>query len=134
MRSSHRKRKSVPLIVKTAELGFAAPQVVAHRVARMLIGGFHPTARDRREYRRMGAEKVTAFMESWNGMALEALRVNAEMTAIFMRSVWVSPLAYKRGAAMQMHSATLGVLDKGLDPVHRRAVANARRLAATRLR
>jgi hypothetical protein len=133
MRSSHRKRKSMPLIVKNAELGFAAPQVVAHRVARMMTGGFHPTARDRREYRRMGAEKVTAFMESWNAMALEALRVNAEMTAIFMRSVWVSPLAYKR-AATRMHSAALGVLDKGLDPVHRRAVANARRLAATRLR
>ena len=34
----------------------------------------------------------------------------------------------------QVHGATLGVLGKGLAPVHRKAVANAKRLARTKLR
>jgi hypothetical protein len=33
-----------------------------------------------------------------------------------------------------LHDAALAVLGKGLAPVHRRAVANAKRLARTRLR
>jgi hypothetical protein len=36
--------------------------------------------------------------------------------------------------AAQVQSAALGVLGKGLAPIHRKAVANARRLARTKLR
>jgi hypothetical protein len=34
----------------------------------------------------------------------------------------------------QLQHATLGILGKGLGPVHRKAVANAKRLARTKLR
>jgi len=37
-------------------------------------------------------------------------------------------------AVVQMQNAALGVLGEGMAPVHRKAVANARRLAKTRLR
>jgi hypothetical protein len=37
-------------------------------------------------------------------------------------------------SAAQWHKAALGVLGKGLTPVHRKAVANAKRLARTKLR
>lgn len=69
-----RTRNFTPFVVKAAELGFAAPQVVAHRITRMLMAGVTPTARDRKELRLMGTEKMAAFAESWNAMAIETFR------------------------------------------------------------
>ena len=42
------------------DLGIAAPQVVAHRLARMAAAGTTPSARDRREFTGMVLEKQTA--------------------------------------------------------------------------
>ncbi len=131
---SRRRRNRMPLIVKAAELGLAAPQVVAHRVNRMAMAGAFPTVRDRREFRRMGTEKMAAFTESWNAMAMEGIRANLALTASFWRSVWFPWLGAKPLAPRRLRNAALGVLDKGISPVHRRAVANARRLARTGLR
>ena len=36
--------------------------------------------------------------------------------------------------AAQMQGASLGILGKGMAPIHRKATANARRLAGTKLR
>jgi hypothetical protein len=134
--ASRRKRNASSLAVKSAELAFAAPQVVAHRMARMAVAGPVLSERDRREFQRMGAEKLTAFAESWNAMALQAARANQDLAAGFFRSLW-SPLAWASPfahTAAQLHSAALGVLHEGIDPVHREATANARRLARTKLR
>ena len=131
--SFRRTRNITPLIVKAAELGFAAPQVVAHRLTRMAMAGVAPTARDRKEFRRMGTEKMAAFMESWNAMAMETFRANQALTASVWRSVWLPWLNGKPSTASHLHNAALGVLGKGIAPVHRRAVANARRLNRTRL-
>jgi hypothetical protein len=128
-----RKRNINPLILKAAELGFAAPQVVAHRVTRMAMSGFSPTARDRKELRRMGIEKMAAFTESWNAMAMETLRANQALTASFWRSIWLPRFGAELSTASHLHNAALGVLRKGIAPVHRRAIANARRLTRTRL-
>ncbi|WP_345381960.1 hypothetical protein [Pseudonocardia yuanmonensis] len=81
-----------------AEIAWSAPQVVAHRTARMATGGWPPSARDRREYRRMVTEKGTAF------------------TRAAVASAWAVPQA-----------ASL-VLTQGLTPVHRTVTANRRRL------
>ena len=134
---ARRTRKTMPLATKAAELAFAVPQVVAHRVARMTIAGPSPSARDRREFQRMTHEKVTAFQDSWNAMAKQAFHANQLLAASFLRAFW---LPSRRGtpsataAAARLQRAALGVLDKGLAPVHRTAVANAKRLARTRLR
>jgi len=127
------KRNIMPLIVKAAELGFAAPQVVAHRVTRMAMAGVSPTARDRNEFRRMGTEKIAAFMESWSAMAMETLRANQALTASFWSWIWLPWLDRKPCTTSHLHNAALGVLGKGIAPVHRRAVANAKRLTRTRL-
>ena len=126
------KRQSTSLIVKATELAWAVPQVVAHRVARMALAGAFPTARDQREFRQMGAEKMSAFTESWNAMATQAFRANYVLATSFWRSWLTGNPSQVRGS--QLHNAALGVLGKGLGPVHRRAVANAKRLARTRLR
>ena len=66
-----RRRPSTSLSAKTAELALAVPQVVAHRLLRMAHAGPHLSARDRKEFARMVAEKNSAFGESWNAMALQ---------------------------------------------------------------
>ena len=43
------------------EIAATAPLVIGYRTARMLTGGWPPSARDRREYTRMWQEKVDAF-------------------------------------------------------------------------
>ncbi len=135
--ASSRTRKTQSLAARSAELAFAVPQVVAHRVMRMAIAGPTPSARDRKEFSRMSAEKTAAFNESWNAMAVQAMRANQALTASFFRSLWAPSLKGKpsAGAAVaQLQTAALGVLGKGLAPVHRKAVANAKRLARTKLR
>lgn len=134
---SRRKRVTRSLAVKAAELAFAVPQVVAHRVTRMALSGPKLSARDRKEFERMLAEKNAAFRESWNAMAAQAARANQALAASFFRSLLSVARGEKPSAASsaaQLHKAALGVLGKGLAPVHRKAVANAKRLARTKLR
>lgn len=136
--TARRARSSRSLSAKTAELAFAVPQVVAHRLLRMANAGPHLSARDRKEFARMIAEKNSAFGESWNAMALQALQSNRAFAATLARAAWTPPSTRGNPAAhalaTQLHNAALAVLGKGLAPVHRRAVANAKRLARTRLR
>ena len=134
---SRHKRKTKSLIAKAAELAFAVPQVVAHRVTRMAIAGPSVSERDRKEFQRMGDEKTAAFIESWNTMTMQALRANQALAASFFHSLW-SPSYKGRPSASsvvaKLHGAALGILSKGMDPVHRKAIANAKRLARTKLR
>ena len=130
-----RTRKSTSLAAQTVALGIAAPQVVAHRVARMALAGSSPSARDRKEFQRMGTEKIAALNEAWAAMALEAFRANQQLTLSVMQSFWfpwIRPSA--RSAQRQLSNAALGILGKGTAPIRRRAVANARRLGGAKRR
>jgi hypothetical protein len=120
-----RTRKS--LAAQTVDLGFAVPQVIAHRLARMIVAGGSPSARDRRELHRMGSEKILAANEAWNAMAIQTVLENQKLALSFMQSLWF-PWAQRESAAMQLGNAALDVLGKGMAPVRRRAVANAKRL------
>ena len=134
---SRRTRKTQSIVTQAVELAFAVPQVVAHRVTRMAVAGPTLSARDRKEFQRMGAEKTAAFGESWNAMTLQAFRAHQALAASFLRSFWSPSLKGRPSAsavAAQWQSAALDVLGKGMAPVHRTAVANAKRLARTKLR
>lgn len=91
----------------------AAPYVVGHRLTRMAMAGNSPSARDRKEFARMGTEKALAFAESWQAMWLAAARANQAMALSWWRGYW---------------SAASRIMFAGIGPVHRRAVGNARRL------
>ncbi len=135
--SIRRTRKTVSLAVKMAELAFAAPQVVAHRVTRMAVAGPIHSPRDRKEFKRMSAEKTEAFAQSWNAMTMQAFTANQALAASFFRSFWSPSLRGMPSASAvsaQLRGAALDVLGKGLSPVHRKAVANAKRLGRTKLR
>ena len=133
-----RARSSRTLHVQAAELAWAVPQVVAHRLARIAIAGAKPTPRDRKELKRMVAEKHAAFGESWQAMGLQALRSQQALATTLARAA-LQPRSRRKAASLfamqlQMQQAALAVLGKGLSPVHRRAVANAKRLGKTKPR
>ena len=137
MASRRPRSASRSLAVQAAELAFAVPQVVAHRVTRMALAGPKLSLRDRKEFERMVAEKHSAFGESWQAMAAQAALANQMLATSFVRSLMSVAQGKKpsaAGSAAAIHRAAVGVLGKGLAPVHRKAVANAKRLARTRIR
>jgi hypothetical protein len=85
--------------VQLVEIAWSAPVVIAFRTARMAMGGWPPSARDRREYTRMVQEKVEAFSQA----ALAAVMTPPHDTA--------------------------KVLGNVVGPVHRRVTANRKRLS-----
>lgn len=130
-------RKSKAIATKAAELAIAVPQVVAHRVARMAIAGPTLSERDRKEFNLMIVEKKTALAQAFQAMATQTVRANQALAVSFLRSMWSPTFWGKpsvRKSAAQIQGATLGILGKGMGPFHRKAVANARRLARTKLR
>jgi hypothetical protein len=128
-----RTRRTKPLAVQAAELAIAVPQVIAHRSLRMAMAGGSPSARDRKEFHRMGAEKVTALAESWNAMAMETFLANQRLALSYMQSLWF-PWLPRPSARRQFNNAALGILGKGMAPFHGRATANAKRLGRVRKR
>jgi hypothetical protein len=85
--------------IQLTEIAWAAPQVITYRLWRMALGGWPPNRRDSREYSRMGQEKVDAFAESAAALA------------------------------MAWPAVALSMFGKSIAPVHRRVVANNRRLS-----
>ncbi len=112
------------------ELAMATPQVMSYRMNRLAsIGNW--TRRDLDELHLMGAEKVTAFFESWQAIGRQNMRFQQETAAgipTLLSQPWLTKLTPAWVADHAMRA-----LSTGLAPVHRRAVANARRLAGKRV-
>ena len=135
--STRRNRTAASLTVKAAELGLAAPLVVAHRLTRLALAGRTPSIRDQREFALMSTEKVAAFYESWIAMVEQSIRIQQDIAASAWRSLWLYWLNATSSAArpkIDLPHAALRVLSSGMTPVHRRAVANAKRLSRTGFR
>ncbi|GAA3240571.1 hypothetical protein GCM10017691_42850 [Pseudonocardia petroleophila] len=85
--------------MQLVEISWSAPVVIAYRTVGMVAGGWPPSPGARREYRRMVQEKVEGFAQA----AVVAVTTPPRDTARLVGDV--------------------------LAPVHRRVVANRRRLA-----
>jgi hypothetical protein len=128
---SRRKPKATSTTVKLAELAFATPQVMAHRLTRMALAGPVLSQRDHKEFSGMVQEKQMAFVQSWMAMSAETVRVQQ---SLFMH--WLSPArmltpwSASSGAAATsvLQGAALRIAAKGIAPVHKKAVSNAKRL------
>ena len=123
-----KRKRSTRLATQAVQLGIAAPQVIAHRVARMAGAGPVWSARDRKEFTGIVTEKQIAFTQSWFAAMTEIAR---------MQQQWLLSLATAASPATQRRRARAGVARLGsraLAPIHAKAVANARRLAKTRSR
>ena len=124
------------LAQQTLGLSMAVPQVIAHRVGRMATAGPNPSARDRKEFKQMSAEKTAAFYESWTAMGLAAMKAQQQMAAAMWRTAATAPWSRARPGSVNSLMPTgntlarhaLQVMSQGMAPVHRRAVGNAKRL------
>jgi hypothetical protein len=100
-------------------------------MVRMMSAGARTSAPDRREFQRMRTEKTAAFTESWVAMYLAAFRINQEI-ALSMLRLWWNPWLAGAPSSLQylkrMQNATVDIATKGIAPIRKRAVANARRL------
>jgi len=116
-------------------LGIAAPQVIAQRLARMAIAGASPSLSDRKEFLRMGTEKIAAFHQSWHALALHAFQEYQQWVIAYTLQFWL-PWDSRRFSMKPatLNKATLRILGKAITPIRRRAVANAKRLSRARHR
>jgi hypothetical protein len=121
------------LAQQTIALSMAVPQVIAHRVGRMATAGANPNARDRKEFKKMGAEKTAAFNESWLAMGLAAMKAQQQMAVSMWRAAAMAPWSMAQPGSLLPSSNTLTrhalqIMSQGMAPVQRRAVGNAKRL------
>lgn len=132
---TRKKDPALSVAQKSTELVIAAPQVVAHRLTRMAIAGPALSRRDQEEFSGMITEKGTAFSQSWTAMMLESMHAS-QAIGLALFKAFLNPWGEKWVTLAlfgQMQKAALSVVEKGIDPVHSKAVANARRLSGTPL-
>jgi len=134
-----KQRTANRLALQSFELAFAVPQVIGHRTARMLAAGNAPSIADQREFLRMGSEKVEAFAEAWTAMSVQVFNANQQLMLAMLRSWWTpwialpfppwpTPRHTARAAQRRLQHAGMGLLAAAVAPVHKRAIANAKRL------
>ncbi len=139
---------------KTGEMLLASAQVIGHRTQRIARAGLLPNARDRREFTRMGSEKVDAAQASLQAMSMRMVTINQELAGLAVQQLLqgvgsIALLMATPGLAFSgshqtrlWREATTNSLDTlshlsgafahlahhGLRPIHSRATSNARRL------
>jgi hypothetical protein len=143
--------------LKSWEMWIAASQVIPIRVALMAAAGPKPSARDRREMTKMGAEKVEAFtqagaalalgmspalmnlgaqvLRAWTGLFAAGARLAASrdlpQTVRHQRAL-TTALARHTPASQRGAQAAAKLAHAALAPVHATATANAKRLTGPR--
>jgi hypothetical protein len=130
-----RHTRSLRATRQAVDLALAVPQVVAQRTLRFAQAGHSPSARDRGEFWLMGFEKVLVFHQSWLAMFAEAARINQQFVFSALQALWLpwtAPLRKRTTVATKMQRAAIDIAAAGIAPIHRRAVANARRLGRSR--
>lgn len=131
--------KNLSLQRKAAELTVAAPVVVAHRVGRMLVARGNPSTRDQKEFALMTSEKTEAMAEAWAAIGATVMRASQRNLQSGF-DAWMNPRTYRELAMGRLPKALRSPWGRvgddmvratlnGLAPVHRRAVANAKRLS-----
>jgi len=136
---------------KIGEMAIAAPQVIAHRTARMMQAGASPNRRDRQEFLLMGQEKLAAGSEAMLAMAQPLYKMNQELLSIAARQwwqAWTSAVSIPGAFAQQLQnpyplllrslttaatsrtvqSSLTRAIAQGVAPAHKRVTANAKRL------
>ena len=138
---------------KIGETSLASAQVIAHRATRMAAAGSMPNAHDWQEFSRMGQEKIEAATESARAIALHLATVNLKFGALAFRHMVTGTaalvsLATSRSVgqsitrhaklaetlsrsiktAFELSHSTARLAGRGLEPIHARATANAKRL------
>lgn len=79
----------------------------------------------------MISEKHVAFSQAWMAMATETVRANQAIATSLLGN-YRFPRSRRKAStasvARQMQTAATAIVSKGLSPIHKTAVANAKRL------
>ena len=142
----------VELAVKTTEMMFASAQVIHHRTNRIAAAGATPGARDRKEFIRMGQEKIDAVGESAQSVAERMATMQMHFATLAFKQMLGStsrifslastpPISANMHSQLMHHacsnSAVLAsqlsgsvarLMQHALKPIHSRATGNAKRL------
>ena len=142
------------LMLQTGEMMSASAQVIGHRTARMAMAGPAPSQRDRNEFNLMSQEKIEAIAESAHAMAIRMMSMHQDTArlaiqqmlngAVNLMSVASSSSLHQSGhrqnklahdtmlssaeAVSQFNTSLADIAQTGLQPLHARATANAKRL------
>jgi hypothetical protein len=143
------------LALKTGEMMMASAQVIGHRTARIASAGAAPSLRDRREFALMGREKLEAATESAQAIATHMFSLNQQVGTLAFKQVMAGAtgmmslaasstvaqsgkiqarlmsdtISSSTHAASRLADSVARIAQHGLQPIHSRATANARRLA-----
>jgi hypothetical protein len=141
--------------LKTHEMLLSSGSVIQMRTERMALAGLVPSAADVAEFELMGHEKLAAASQStaaiasqlqlssqamlqrtirhWFGSASAFLGLVTSVTpaqAAANSHEWLQANARAAATATQLSTVGARVVQRGLKPIHAKATANARRLAA----
>lgn len=125
------KKEKPSISTQSAELAEAVPQVILNRISKMASAGPQPSLEDITEFNRMWSEKILAAAESWSEISRESIRYQKQVldsTTGFWSRPWMLPQALFASSMTYGPDATRRLIQKGLEPVHQMAVANAERL------
>jgi hypothetical protein len=145
------------LATKTLEMTLASAQVIGHRTGRMARAGPAPNARDRHEFALMGQEKIEAGAQSARAMAAHMMslrppsgalafgpmfRTAAALMALASSRTPSQLIARQAAFACAVGQSAISMADvsksaiklahRGLNPIHAKATANAKRLGKRR--
>ncbi len=125
-------KKNASFPVQSYELAVATQEVVARRLLQMSTTGINPSSNDHEEFHRMWIEKITVANESWSAMASEVMDYQQKLLDSYA-SYWMNPWSFfalpVHTHINHAHNAGNKVLEKGMEPIHRTAVENAKRLS-----
>jgi hypothetical protein len=114
-------------------LSTRAPFVATQRLLRMADPT--PNATARRDFERMGVEKLAAMQEGWMAMAMQVFELQQRAWSGLLQSAWTP---WQPGTPMQWWMRGMADADAvwaaGLRPATRQVSANARRLSRPRRR
>jgi hypothetical protein len=139
---------------QTAEMLTASAQVIGHRSARMAMAGPLPSQRDQQEFSLMGQEKMEALSESAHAVTIRMIGLHQQVAKFALRQIMdgaTDLLALAAGTSLQpnapgqpklvnkhitnsteamsqLNASLADVAQTGLQPLHSRATANAKRL------
>ena len=142
------------LAAQTAEMMTASAQVIGHRSARMACAGPLPSARDQQEFSLMGQEKMEALSESAHAVTISMMGLHQQVATLALQQLrdgTTDLLAFAAGTSLdpntptqtdlvnkhmtnsteamsQLNASLADVAQTGLQPLHSRATANAKRL------
>ncbi len=117
--------------MKSAELSTAVPEVIAHRMSQFMFAGYQTSDDHHEEFQLMWSEKNDAFVESWQAMADQTMKINQEFYSSMVKAIftpWWKMSHIDLYNPKKLNKAALSIINKGLEPIHSKTTSNAKRL------